>query len=235
MLCGATTAVVVGAAGVRLDICQGCYDELPWNHHHCCRCALPLKVTDTTVAAPLPLCGQCQRQPPRFDTLFAPFTYDAALAKLITGLKFSARLSHGRLLGELLAASLQQAWQQQTLAKPQAILAVPLHWRRQQQRGYNQAGEVARYVAARCQIPLASHLCRRQRATAKQTELHARERQRNMRGAFVINPNQPLPQHIAMIDDVVTTGATVRELTIVLKRAGVQRVDVWALARVGND
>jgi ComF family protein len=117
------------------------------------------------------------------------------------------------------------------LVLPDLILPVPLHRGRLRQRGYNQALELAKPLARAFGIPLQNALLQRQRATPAQTELDAVTRRRNMHGAFALRAGTQLPVHVAILDDVMTTGATLAECARVMKRAGVQRVDVWALAR----
>jgi len=97
--------------------------------------------------------------------------------------------------------------------------------------GYNQALELARPLGRALDIPVRHDLLQRPRATAAQTELDAAARRRNTRGAFALHGDAALPSHVAVLDDVMTTGATLAECARVLKRAGVRRVDVWALAR----
>jgi ComF family protein len=114
---------------------------------------------------------------------------------------------------------------------PGAIVPVPLHPSRLRKRGYNQALELAKPLAKRLGIPVSREVLHRTRATHAQTELTAIQRRRNVRGAFAVNIDGNAPEHVAVLDDVFTTGATLAECACVLKRAGVQRVDVWALAR----
>ena len=108
---------------------------------------------------------------------------------------------------------------------------MPLHVARLRVRGYNQSIELARAVSSRLNVPLRLDVLTRLRATPAQTELGALARRRNVRGAFAVRPNVAWPSHVALLDDVMTTGATLWECARVLKRAGVKRVDVWALAR----
>ncbi|QFY91146.1 ComF family protein [Magnetovirga frankeli] len=207
-----------GAAGVGdWDICAECLADLPRLGACCQRCALPLAVPG--------LCGACMQRSPLFDRCICPLLYQGPVPGLITGLKFHNRLAHARLLAELMWQRLEQE-----VEWPELILPVPLHPLRLRQRGYNQALEIARPLARRLGRPLSIRHCRRQRATSAQSELPKRQRQKNLRGAFVLD--RPLGVgHLALLDDVVTTGSTVNELARLLKGAGVQRVDVWALAR----
>ena len=205
-----------GANGI--DLCAACAAELPRNSSCCARCALPL-------AVPAALCGQCQRKPPPWDAAWAPFRYAWPLDRLESRYKFGRDLAAGRVLGTL--------WQRQplALALPELILPIPLHNGRLRQRGYNQALELARPLARAFDVPLQHDLLQRIRATPAQTELDAATRRRNVRGAFALRRGASLPAHVAVLDDVMTTGATLAECARVLKRAGVLRVDVWALAR----
>ena len=211
LLCGAA-----GAEG--MDLCAECAAELPRNVRCCARCALPL-------AVPAALCGRCQRHAPPWDAAWAPFRYGWPLDRLEARYKFGGELAAGRALSTL--------WQReprpQTL--PQALLVVPLHTSRLRQRGYNQALELARPLARALGVPLHVDTLRRVRPTQAQTELDARSRRRNVRGAFALVAGSALPAHVAVLDDVMTTGATLAECVRVLKRAGVQTVDAWALAR----
>jgi ComF family protein len=144
-------------------------------------------------------------------------------------MKFQGRLNLIRLLGQLLADALVAEARSPDWAWPDVIIPVPLHAQRLRQRGYNQALELARLVGRRIGVPVDVTRCRRTRPTQAQSELEERQRLVNIRGAFAVTA--PLPQHVAILDDVVTTGATVAELARTLRRSGCGRVDVWTLAR----
>jgi len=201
-----------------LGLCAACAAELPRNRNCCARCALPLP-------SPAPLCGQCLRRPPPWDAAWAPFRYAWPLDRLESRYKFGAALPAGRALAAL--------WQDTPPPAdlPGLVLPVPLHRERLRRRGYNQALELARPLARQLGLPLRHDVLRRQRGTAAQTELDAAARRRNVRGAFAVAEGIALPPHVAVLDDVMTTGATLAECARVLRRAGVRRVDVWALAR----
>jgi len=177
------------------------------------------------------MCGVCLKNPPLFETVYAPFLYKHDIKRLLIALKFNQKLTHARLLGNLMRGKLveQFALNQRM---PDVIVPVPLHPKRQRERGYNQALELVRPLAKRYKIPLNLQLVRRKTATSQQTRLSADERRRNLKGAFVVKEGCRVPHHIVIFDDVITTGATVNELTKSLKRAGAHRVDVWAIARV---
>jgi len=211
LLCGAS-----GAEGI--DLCAACAAELPRNRSCCARCALPL----ATAAA---LCGECQRRAPPWDAAWAPFRYGWPLDRLESRYKFGADLAAGRVLSTL--------WLREPcpIKLPQLLLSVPLHRSRLRRRGYNQALELARPLARAAGVPLRHDVLLRRRSTAAQTELDATARRRNVHGAFALREGVALPAHVAILDDVMTTGATLAECARVLRRAGVARVDVWSLAR----
>lgn len=201
-----------------LEICADCDADLPRIPHPCRSCGVPLPPGAGT-------CGRCLRRPPAYDALVAPFLYAPPLSGLVTGLKFRKQLRHARLLGELLGRTLAGAGH-----RPECLLPVPLHPARQRQRGFNQALELARPLADRLQIPLAAASLHRTRATDEQSGLAANRRRANVRDAFAVAG--PCPgAYVAIVDDVVTTGHTVEEIARVLRRSGVRRVEVWAVAR----
>jgi ComF family protein len=202
------------------DLCAACAADLVRNHICCPRCALPLET-------PAPLCGECLERAPPFAAAVAPFVYAHPLDMLTTRLKFGRNLAAGRVLGELWVDALRDA----RPALPHALVPVPLHADRLRERGYNQALELARPLAAALQIPLRDDLLLRTRATSAQSNLDAIARRKNLRGAFSVAADAALPAHVAVVDDVMTTGATLRECARTLLRAGTERVDVWALAR----
>ena len=173
----------------------------------------------------MPLCWRCIKRAPPWEAAWVPFRYEWPLAQLESRFKFGGDLAAGHTLSLLWSAS------QAPHDLPEAIVPVPLHRSRLRQRGYNQALELAKPLAKHFGISLLRDTLRLTRATHAQTELTAVQRRRNVRGAFVANPDDKAPEHVAVLDDVFTTGATLAECVRVLKRAGAQRVDVWALAR----
>lgn len=220
LLCGTPGRLIEGRA---VDLCQQCHDELNTNSHHCSQCGIPLPQT-------VDLCGECQKKSPPFESLYAPYLYQGGIRELLVALKFNQKLSHARLLGCLMLDKL--AGHLEDSEMPDAIVAVPLHPKRERERGYNQALELLRPLAKRYKIPIERQLVTRNLATSKQSNLSRDERRRNLKGAFSIKPGETVPRHIVIVDDVVTTTATVTELAKTLKLAGAERIDVWAVARV---
>ncbi len=199
-------------------LCAACAGELPRIPMACPRCAMP-------VATP-GLCPACQRHPPPFDAAFAPLEYHGAARHLLTQFKFHGRLSHGVPLSHHLLRGVRDGT---SGVLPQALLPVPIHPRRLRERGYNQSLELARPLARALDIPLLSSALVRTRATPPQMALPEAARAANVRGAFAVRG--VLPEHVALVDDVLTTGATVAELARLLKRQGCVRVEVWCACR----
>lgn len=206
----------VGANG--LDLCRNCRLRLPHQQAACTACALPLPAPGT--------CGACLRRPPPLSHVHAAFLYAFPVDRLVPRLKFHQDLTCGRLLAELLLESLHA----HATPRPQALVPVPLHRLRLRERGYDQALELARPLARQLHLPLRADALVRVQATRAQSELDAGGRQRNLRHAFIAQA--PLPDHVALIDDVMTTGATLHAAAHALRKAGVQRVDAWVCARV---
>ncbi|TAH44521.1 MAG: ComF family protein [Dokdonella sp.] len=203
-----------------LDLCAACLADLPRNHACCRRCALPLGQSAE-------LCGECLKREPPFASAWAPFRYAHPLNLLEARFKFQRDLAAGRLLARLMVDAATASMP----PLPAALLCVPLHESRLRERGYNQALELAKPLARGLHLPLLPNSLHRVRSTQAQSGLDARARRRNLRGAFELDADARLPDHVALLDDVMTTGSTLRECARVLRKAGVQRVDVWALAR----
>lgn len=215
-----THCLICGEAGISgHDLCPDCFTALPWLGAACARCARPLGPAEGGQA----ICGVCQRQPPPLDATIAAFVYGWPVAGLLRRFKFHQDLAAGRLLVQLLDERCRQA------PRPQALVPLSLHVARLRQRGYDQALELARPLARRLDLPCLPGLTR-VRKTRAQSELDAAARGRNLRNAFVAAAG--MPSHVALVDDVMTTGATLYAAARALRGAGVQRVDAWVCARV---
>ena len=202
-----------------LDLCAGCQGDLPLNDRCCEHCSEPLP---REIARPA-LCGACLQHPPAFDACVAPFRYAFPVDRMIQGLKYRRELYYGRILGELLSRHVSQT-------RPELVIPVPLSLARYRERGFNQARELARPLCKRLGLRLCSDLVERRRETREQAGLDRKDRLENTRDAFALVA--PLPaRHIAIIDDVVTTGSTVNEVAKLLRSAGAEWIEVWAAAR----
>lgn len=215
--------ILCGAKGVKnRDLCEACYLELPKNTPRCYQCA-----SDFTKSYSNVLCKNCLKNPPAFDETLAPFLHYRGIRYLILQLKFHNHHPSARLLGDLLTDYLEK-----TAELPDCIIPVPLHKNRYRERGFNQSIEIAQRVSQRLNCPLDIHSCIRHRDTAHQVGLTGEQRNENIKNAFSISPHFKA-KHVAIIDDVMTTGSTVHELALALKIAGCHRVQIWVCAKAG--
>lgn len=168
------------------------------------------------------VCGRCLRKPPQFDHAVAAFIYRFPADKLVQALKFGEQLDLANPLADSLAGRIT--------VPADCIVPMPLHPARLRQRGHNQSLEIARRLAARLEIPLRPHACTRVRDTPPQSALTWKERGKNMRRAFQCSEDFS-GKHVAMVDDVMTSGASLNELAIALRRAGASEVSAWIVAR----
>ncbi len=204
-------------------LCRACIERFAPPVPRCCGCAL-------RVPPGQPLCGDCLRQGPAFDHCVCVADYGFPWDALIAQAKFHARPELMRPLGALLAAATRHA----RAPTPALLLPIPLDPQRLRQRGYNQAWELARQLARHLRCPAAPALLQRPVQRAHQADLSRAQRLANLRGAFMVQPNRQLEvtgRHVALVDDVMTTGATLREAATVLRRAGASAVDAYVLAR----
>jgi ComF family protein len=198
-------------------LCARCEAELPrLGDAACPRCALP--------SPGGALCGRCLVRPPAYDATVAALAYEFPADVLVQGLKFRGELALAPRLGALLAARLPRG------TRVDFILPVPLAAARLRERGFNQSLEIARALAQATGCRLAPLLAERSRDTPPQLDLPPEARARNVRGAFRCGERLERAE-IALVDDVMTTGATLEELAATLKRAGAARVVNWVLAR----
>ncbi len=205
-------------------LCSGCENDLPENAFRCVICAIPFAAPQTPQQTLV--CGKCQKQPPHYTVSLIPHQYASPLKQLIAHLKFHGNLSYAPLLAQNFLNSIKH--RQHNL--PECIIPVPLHPQRLRERGFNQALELARIIATQLNIPLDYSLCQRDKATPYQSGLSAQQRKQNLKNAFTITQSHAY-KHIAIFDDVVTTGTTVNELARQLRLSGVEIVEVWAIAR----
>jgi ComF family protein len=204
-------------------LCADCLARHAPSRWRCTRCALP-------VPAGQAACGECLRDPPAWDRAISALDYGFPWDHLIAQFKFHARTDLAGPLAQGLAAAVLEAQ-----ASPVDIVApVPLGSRRLAERGFNQAWEIARRLAPQLGLRGDPTLLIRPVETAHQADLPRAERERNLRGAFIVHPERHgdvRGRVVAVVDDVLTTGATAREATLALRRAGAAAVQVWTVAR----
>lgn len=191
----------------------------PWGLDLCSHCQ---------AACPRPTATSCSggqpANPPGCDAISVLFLYQPPVDRLITQLKFNLDPVPARVLAMLFAREMPDV-------RPQFIVPMPLHPLRLRERGFNQCAEIARHLGPRVKVPVATRLLLRLRHTQAQSGLTAAQRRVNVLGAFGVHVRQPLPTHVALLDDVMTTGSTLAAAAQALKAAGVQRVDAWVAAR----
>lgn len=209
--------LLCGAASGSRHLCDPCRGDLPWHRQpQCPQCAIPTPAGQ--------LCGACLKHPPAFGRSIAALAYAFPLDRLIPRLKYRGQLAIAPALGECLAEAVEHA------PRPDRLIAMPLHPQRIRGRGFNHASEIARTLATRFGIPLDLASCQRIRDTPPQMGLKHDMRRRNVRGAFSCSGNVR-GLHLALIDDVMTTGTSLDELAGTLKRAGAHEVSCWVVAR----
>jgi len=203
-----------------MDLCAACCRDLPWLERVCELCAMPLEGNSP--------CAACIAQPPFTRSCQVAVAYEYPVDRLITALKFRRQVYLSRVLGELLALQLLRQWP--VPSPPSLVLPVPLHRARHKQRGYNQAELIAETVGQALQIECAPDVLRRVRSTPTQTGLDRQGRLKNLQDAFAVGRDVE-GIHVALVDDVITTGATTTACADALLAAGAATVDVWAVAR----
>lgn len=211
----AQPCVLCGASSRNGAWCAACDATLPYlTAPHCPVCALP--------ALNGAICGRCLKRTPNFNRTVAAFAYAFPLDKLVQALKFGEQL--------MLADSLANKLAQRVEVRPDCIVPMPLHPARLRERGFNQSIELARRIAAKLDIPLSSRACQRVRDTPPQSTLKWKERGKNMRRAFICTEDLS-GKHVAVVDDVMTSGASLNEVALALRRAGAREVSAWVIAR----
>lgn len=203
------------------NLCGCCHDALPSLGISCRTCALPLPIDE-----PQPACGACLRRSPPWRRAIAATCYASPVSELVSAFKFGRDLAAGQALAELLLACVEA----RSYAPNAVLMPVPLHRSRLRERGFNQALELARPIGRKLNLPVSVRTLRRTRATAPQSgTATTSQRSSNIRGAFELAG--PAPETVILLDDVYTTGATLRECAQLLARGGTQTIEVWVVAR----
>lgn len=213
------------------SICPDCERALPRMQTSCQRCG----IEQTNNSLIHGSCGKCLLNPPAFNLCKAAFPYVSPVNRLVANFKFNAQFDSGYSLSKVLARDFQHYYANRQ--QPQLLIPVPLHHNRLRARGFNQSVEIGRVISSECRIPLAPAAIEKVRDTTPQIELKsAQARKTNLRNAFAV-ADEPMLRKlplVAVLDDVVTTMATVTAVSMLLQQHGVQGVDVWCLARAGS-
>ncbi len=211
-----------------LGFCIKCQKLLPWTECACAVCGIHLHEPG--------VCGRCQIRRPVYQHSIIPFRYAPPVSTNIQALKYAEQLSYAVAMGKILSLSIAKdptPW-------PDLIVPIPLHRKRMAQRGFNQASEIARVLSKQLGIPINYSLIKRVKNTVTQTGLNEKKRQQNMNKAFIgtrhagktsTGKNATPYQHVALLDDVVTSGSTVNAAAKALLDVGIRYVSVWAIAK----
>lgn len=209
--------LLCGDAATDLSLCEHCRTDLPWHSSSACPvCALPNPGGER--------CGACLKHPPAFDATRAILDFDFPVNALLRRYKYAGFLAIAEIMGTLLAEQIQnENW-------PDLVIPMPLHPSRLKERGFNQAVEIARIVCGRTGLPLERNACSRIRTTPSQAGLPLQARRKNLRGVFACNLDLS-GRRVVLLDDVMTTGASLDELARCVKDAGAAHVACWVVAR----
>ncbi len=212
-------------------VCPPCWDSIAYiTAPTCAQCGEPFAAPPEGIASATHRCGACILTPPVYDQARAVGVYTGALRTLIHAMKYQRIYGLVPPLGALLAQQFATHW---PAGVSEALVPVPLHRSKLRVREFDQALALAQYLGQGVGLPVWTDVLIRQRPTLSQVGLSARERRRNIRGAFTVpHPQVCRGKALLLIDDVYTTGATVQECARMLRRAGAARVDVYTVARV---
>ncbi len=198
--------------------CENCENDFIQETSRCPVCA---RLTDNSI-----VCGSCLSYKPTFTSTETLFSYQYPASDLIKAFKFQNRPEIAGCFAEKMANKLIR----KNVLLPETIIPVPLHKNRQRARGYNQSLVFAKQVAKRLKLNVNTSLCSRIINTDPQSSLPMKTRRKNVKNAFELNQSKA-PDHIALVDDVITTGSTINEISLLLKKAGSTRIDIWSIAR----
>ncbi|WP_223668628.1 ComF family protein [Kangiella shandongensis] len=213
-----------GLGHTTTGLCHSCEVDIELNEPSCSRCASP--VTSDVAQETSSYCGVCIKRPPPYQQVITASRYHFPVDKALSDLKFNNQLHYARSLSHLLQKKIQAAYDE--ASRPEALVAIPLHPKRLSTRGFNQSELIAQHLEKSLAIPRFKALAR-VKDTPHQIGLSEKQRRKNLNNAFELQ--QPLPKKVALVDDVVTTGSTVSEAAKLCLKNGVDRVDVWCLAK----
>jgi len=200
-------------------ICEDCLKDLPFINNGCEICGIPVDNSTN-------ICGKCITTPPTFQSTISLLNYDPPVDYLVKNLKYRNQTVIAELIGKLIGEKISHRQQK----KPDCIIPIPLHPNRLKKRGFNQALEIARPISRKLRIPINTNAFSRIIDTKPQFELNASDRTKNLKNAFQQNHKINV-KHVAIIDDVMTTGSTVDAFSNLLIESGINKIEVWTGAR----
>lgn len=197
--------------------CKSCLNDLPWIQHSCYQCGIPLVSNALR-------CGQCLKTPPPYQRVYTACLYQFPIDQLISATKYQGRVEYIPLLTELFLEKTQLD------QIPDVLIPVPIHRQKMSQRLFNHTALMAKLLGKALDIPIDLKLLIKSTATPAQHQLSKKQRLKNLKGSFSLTRNHCY-SHIAIIDDVMTTGSTLHEIATLLQAAHDCRVDGWMIAR----
>ena len=204
------------------NICESCLAVFQLIKFQCSRCALPLET-------PSARCGSCLKRPPTFDAAFSACLYESKVSQLVPTIKQGRDQTALPVLSRIFCNRISERTEWHEIGSA-TILPIPLHWRRYLARGFNQSLSISQLVGSQLNLPVANQLLKRTRYTHSQQGLNRSVRLKNLHSAFEASPKVKGGTYILM-DDVMTTSATMNAAAIALKQAGAKHVYAWSLAR----
>lgn len=200
--------------------CDACDKTLPYLDNYCTRCGQPFSDAHTGD------CGQCLAKPPAFDRCFCPFEYASPISDDICRLKYAEQPQ----VAKRLASMFVQELKRQDLPLPNALVSVPMHNRQLRKRGFNQSTQLAKQLSKQLNLPIINGALIKDKLTPRQATQTLAARKNNLKGSFKLQHTINY-KHLAVVDDVVTSGATAQEIAKILKKNGVDYVHIWGVAR----
>ena len=201
------------------SVCRLCYENLPHRFNNCARCGMPYASSQNH-------CGKCIKQPPPYDVCFCAFEYKDSISHLIRACKYHDQPELALKLANLFVREAKD----NALTMPDLFIPVPMHIKKLRQRGFNQSILLTQAISKKLEIPYSNKIVIKNKTTPAQANLPLKRRQKNLKDCFKYN-KRTNAKHIVIIDDVITTGTTVTEMTKILKRNGVDYIQVWGIAQ----
>lgn len=212
-------------------ICENCWDKVKWlKMPHCSRCGKPFPASFAFQEVPSLLCVECRQDSSSFKRIFVPTLYEGVMKEAIHLLKYRRKKGIMKRLEKILKIYFFQT--DLPFSKFDLVVPIPLHRKKLKERGFNQAELLARVIATHFGLKLVKNSLKRVKATKSQASLSKKQRIGNIKGAFQFrNEDKFRAKKILLIDDVYTTGTTVREAARVLRKAKAREVYIFTLAR----
>lgn len=212
------------SSDINFDLCSSCLNKLPVLVDRCYVCGAYLDKLTESVS-----CESCQDITRNYDRLCPLFEYTDPISSFITRIKYNRDLKYAKLFGRLFAKRISKFYKSYT-ELPEVIIPVPLATRKHKIRGFNQSYSIFKYAARELEIKLDLNIVKKVKNTKAQAKLNKNDRKRNLKSAFQVAGDIPY-QHIAIVDDVYTTGSTVDAVSYGFRERGVELIDVWVIAR----